>query len=33
MDVLVVSAHPQEGSYTHAVADAAVRGFEGAGHT
>jgi putative NADPH-quinone reductase len=32
MDVLVVHAHPQQGSYTHAVADAAVRGFEGAGH-
>src|SRR5262245_65708152 len=32
MDVLVVCAHPQAGSYTHAVADAAVRGFDGAGH-
>src|ERR687897_2494656 len=32
MDVLVVRAHPQEGSYTHAVADAAIHGFEGAGH-
>jgi NAD(P)H dehydrogenase (quinone) len=32
MDVLVVHAHPQEGSYTHAVADAAIRGLESAGH-
>jgi NAD(P)H dehydrogenase (quinone) len=32
MDVLVVCAHPQPGSYTHAVAAAAIRGFEGAGH-
>ena len=32
MDVLVVCAHPQAGSYTHAVTQAAIRGFEGAGH-
>jgi NAD(P)H dehydrogenase (quinone) len=32
MDVLVVCAHPREGSYTHAVTDAAVRGFGRAGH-
>ncbi len=32
MDVLVVCAHPRPGSYTHAVTDAAVRGFTRAGH-
>jgi NAD(P)H dehydrogenase (quinone) len=32
MHVLVVLAHPGAGSYTHAVAGAAVRGFERAGH-
>jgi NAD(P)H dehydrogenase (quinone) len=32
MDVLLVCAHPQEGSYTHAVAAAAARGFERGGH-
>jgi NAD(P)H dehydrogenase (quinone) len=32
MDVLVVCAHPRKDSYTHAVTDAAVRGFGRAGH-
>lgn len=32
MDVLVVCAHPRQDSYTHAVTDAAVRGFTRAGH-
>jgi NAD(P)H dehydrogenase (quinone) len=32
MKVLLVCAHPVQGSYTHSVAGAAVRGFERAGH-
>ena len=32
MEVLVVCAHPQEDSFTHAVAAAARAGFERAGH-
>jgi NAD(P)H dehydrogenase (quinone) len=32
MEVLVVCAHPDSGSYTHAITAAAVRGFERAGH-
>jgi NAD(P)H dehydrogenase (quinone) len=32
MDVLLVCAHPVQGSFTHSVAGAAVRGFEQAGH-
>jgi NAD(P)H dehydrogenase (quinone) len=32
MDVLLVCAHPVQGSFTHSVAGAAVRGFERAGH-
>jgi len=31
MDVLLVCAHPEAGSYTHAIADAAARGFGRAG--
>ena len=32
MDVLIVTAHPDPGSFTHAVTEAAKAGLERAGH-